>query len=669
MTWREQRAADPLEQRGSRPQSRWWFVAAATLVAIFGLLNTRWADQRLDASENSDVRAVLAGLSAVSVLALGLQLVIVGILRDPLDREIRRPPTMRVTAHCAIACAVATAIATFAAIQSTVPFRVEVAAAAAIAVGCIVLTVPARSVLLGTEHWRDLSAIAIFSALPRIIVTASGLTVGVLALLAAVVGGEVLAAALALVATSKTARVTRWPAGTVRHIWNGLGASAGLAVVLLLASVSLRERLGADADAFNQSASLARLPFLLVFAVAFVFFPGINRAPIGSPELRRTFHRAMVFCTATAAVSISAVVAAPTLAMRLLTSDPTQSASTVRALSIAFGLIGVASVSLMQYVAHGSRFALWAWPAAAVMLVGQVVCSSAASLSACALLASLVLLLSASLPALLRVLPVLTPPVVDRSRHRNEPLRNGATVVIPSYNPGPMVLTTIDEVTKAFRDAGLDVVVVVVSDGSTDGTAELIEQSTRSNVLHVRHHANRGKGAALRTGFQVARTPVVGFVDADGDLAPAQLVDLVRIQQETGASIVFGSKRHAESSVEISRARLAASRMYQWLIRSLFQLNIRDTQTGIKVFRQDALAGILPVLKEEGFALDLEMFVAARYIGHTDFVEVPVRLSRHGTTTMSSKSAVRMIGHTLKIFWRAKVTLEYLRATTSATVD
>jgi len=258
---------------------------------------------------------------------------------------------------------------------------------------------------------------------------------------------------------------------------------------------------------------------------------------------------------------------------------------------------------------------------------------------------------------------VLTPPVVDRATRPAAALTTGATIVIPAYNPGPTVLETIECVVAAFRAADQDVAVIVVSDGSSDGSPELIDTSLGPGISHVRHAANRGKGAALRTGFGLAATPVVGFVDADGDLPPEQLVDLVRIQQDTGASIVFGSKRHAASSVDASRVRLASSRTYQWLIRTLFQLDIRDTQTGIKVFRRELLTSILPVLKEDGFALDLEMFVAARYAGESNFVEVPVRLQRLGPSTISSRSAVRMIGHTLKIFWRAKITLEYLRAT------
>jgi glycosyltransferase involved in cell wall biosynthesis len=262
----------------------------------------------------------------------------------------------------------------------------------------------------------------------------------------------------------------------------------------------------------------------------------------------------------------------------------------------------------------------------------------------------------------LRVQPVLRPAVVYRPLSDDTISVAGTTVVVPAYNPGEAIVRTVQEILSAFDAAGHDVSVLVVSDGSTDGSDALVEAIKSPQVHHLRHDVNKGKGAALRTGFSAARTPVVGFVDADGDLSPRQLVELVRIQNETQSHIVFGSKRHDRSSIDASPLRRLSSRAYQLLVRYLFQLDIKDTQTGIKVFRRDVLDATLPVVREEGYALDLELFVAARSAGFGSFVEVPITLQRIGASTISSRSALRMIAHTLRIFWRAKVTLVYLRA-------
>ena len=140
----------------------------------------------------------------------------------------------------------------------------------------------------------------------------------------------------------------------------------------------------------------------------------------------------------------------------------------------------------------------------------------------------------------------------------------------------------------------------------------------------------------------MAATPVVCFVDADGDLPPSQLVDMARVRQEQGADIVFGSKRHDDSSVSVPAHRAVMSRVYEGLTRHMFQLDIRDTQTGIKVFSGPLLAASLPLVEETGFALDLELFVAASAAnGYGNFVEFPVTLSRQGGSTVSARSLLQ----------------------------
>jgi len=101
------------------------------------------------------------------------------------------------------------------------------------------------------------------------------------------------------------------------------------------------------------------------------------------------------------------------------------------------------------------------------------------------------------------------------------------------------------------------------------------------------------------------------------------------------------------------------------LIRVLFQLDVRDTQTGIKLIHRRVLDAVLPSLREDGFALDLEMFIAARAAGFTNYVEIPVVLQRQATSTtstISTRAVRRMFGDTLRLFWRTKITLEYVRS-------
>ena len=648
--------------RPDRAQSRAWFVVGAVVVSLVNLASSRLSSDGLDGRDAADLRSLVGALAAVSLMALGMQLVLVGILTDRESADVRRPPTNAPVILAAAVAGLAGAAAAVVLIQSSQGFEARAAVAVAAAVAALVIAVPARSVLLGDERWRDLAAITVVGGVVRLAITAAGNGSNAFgAALVGIVAGEVVTAALAVTVTRRTPRVARWPRGTARHLRIGTAASVGLMFVIVVSSLSTERFLGDASDVFNQSAAVARYVFVLLFTVAFVFFPAMARAPIGSAILQRSFHLAMIVTTTVAVVAVGVVLVAPSAVAELVNGGDDVSVTTVRVLAVAFGCYGIAVVSLMQYVAHGSRLALCTWPIGLIMVAGQLIADRPETLALFALATAVLLVLAVSMPALVRVQPVLRPDIVEHPVH-DEAVARAVTIVVPSYNAGPTVVATAHAIVDAFAGADARVHVVVVSDGSTDGSADLVDAVTDERITHVRHAANRGKGAALRTGFAQARTPVVGFVDADGDLPPVQLVEMARILQETGADIVFGSKRHAASTVSVPLIRRVYSRTFQVLIRQLFQLDIADTQTGIKVYSRDVLDAILPLLVEDGFALDLEMFVAARAAGFGHFVEVPVELRRQQGSTVSSRSAFRMLLHTLGIFWRAKVMLRYLRA-------
>ena len=523
-----------------------------------------------------------------------------------------RPPSVRSTALSAVAAAVVAGIATMVFVDSDLTFELEAGVAVGVTIGCIVGSVPGRSVLMGDERWRDYGLISIATALSRLALTAGVAGhASFLRVIAAVVLSEAVGTFLTVMATRHEPRVRAWPSGSGRRLRIGAAASAGMVLVLVLSSVSSRRRLGSDAQIYNQSASVARIVFALVFAVAFVFFPAMARLPIGSVPLRRTFHSTLLLSIAAALPVVAAVMVFPTEFAEIVTPGTTASVRAVRILTPAFACCGIAVVSFAQYIAHGSRFALSAWPAAIVMLIGLLTASSANGLAWWALITSVILLATASIPALLRVQPLLRPHTIHLADTDQTTSSEGVTIIVPSYNPGRNVGRTVCAIYDSFSSAGVDLRLVVVSDGSTDESPEIIDALDTPNLVHLRHEENRGKGAALRTGFAAAATPIVGFIDADGDLPANQLIEMVRIQQQTGADIVFGSKRHSDSTVSVSLVRRIYSRGYQFLIRHLFQLDIADTQTGIKVYSREVLQATVPVLRERGFALDLELFVAA----------------------------------------------------------
>ena len=163
---------------------------------------------------------------------------------------------------------------------------------------------------------------------------------------------------------------------------------------------------------------------------------------------------------------------------------------------------------------------------------------------------------------------------------------------------------------QVFTDAGVGFELIVVDDGSTDDSMATLDDAP-PQVKVVRLPANRGKGGALHAGFSRARGSWVGFVDSDGDIDPAHLVEYLKVGRETGADMVYANKKHRQSVSASSPFRKVVSMGFSSLVDTLFNLGVNDTQTGCKLMRREVLADVLPRLRETRFAFDLELFVAA----------------------------------------------------------
>ncbi len=228
-------------------------------------------------------------------------------------------------------------------------------------------------------------------------------------------------------------------------------------------------------------------------------------------------------------------------------------------------------------------------------------------------------------------------------------------MVVPFYNPGAALRPTIERAVTALSAAGWTFEIVAVCDGATDGSEATIEGRWPGILTTVSYRPNRGKGFAVRTGMAQARGRLVGFIDADGDIPPEVLPELVARAEETGADIVFGSKRAKGSTPHQPWVRRAASSGYRLLVRILFDLEVADTQTGVKLLNGALARALVAEMVEERFAFDLEMFVLARRLGYRQFVEVPVRLDKRYTSTVSLGEARSILVDTLKLFFRFRL--------------
>lgn len=238
------------------------------------------------------------------------------------------------------------------------------------------------------------------------------------------------------------------------------------------------------------------------------------------------------------------------------------------------------------------------------------------------------------------------------------------SVVVPVFNQAAAIVENVEVIRQRVRgDLGDDFEIVVVSDGSIDETEDQLVASAPAGAYRVFHYdRNLGKGYAVKLGALEARGEWIGFVDADLDLDPGSLGAYVRRAQTERLDFVIGSKRHPASQVVYPRSRVAASWLFQQLVRVLFRLNVSDTQVGLKVFRRDVAEQVLPLLLVKRFAFDLELLAVGRAFGFDRIAEMPVRLDYRFTGSgVRSRAVLRALVDTAAIFYRLRILRYYQR--------
>ncbi len=266
--------------------------------------------------------------------------------------------------------------------------------------------------------------------------------------------------------------------------------------------------------------------------------------------------------------------------------------------------------------------------------------------------------------SLLKAKPDPERPVWSESSRLWMPANRGIeiSVVMPAYNPGDALRPAVDRLVQVMQDDGIGYELIVVSDGSTDGSMATLE-GTPPEVRIVELPENRGKGGALHAGFSRARGAWVGFVDSDGDIDPAHLVEYLKIGRETGADMVYANKKHGGSISASSPFRKLVSFGFSTFVGTLFGLGVNDTQTGCKLMRREVMADVLPRLRETRFAFDLELFVAASSAGYTTAVAAPVELKeRMAGSTVTKSTIVRTLKDALTVLARRGSTATYATA-------
>lgn len=232
---------------------------------------------------------------------------------------------------------------------------------------------------------------------------------------------------------------------------------------------------------------------------------------------------------------------------------------------------------------------------------------------------------------------------------------SGISVLMPAFNVGEVIAEHAARVAKAMIDYP-NLEIVICDDGSTDGTGRAATDAAADLevVRVVRHERNLGKGAALRTAFNASTKPTVVFLDGDLDLPPEQLPAFLTTFADRSVDALVGEKSVAMSESSFPTVRRVLSRIYSGVVALLFRLPVRETQTGLKVFRREAIEDVLPDLTINRFTFDIELL--ARLVRRGATIEgTPVDLAPTAAATgLSIGTLFEMARDTLLTWWRLR---------------
>lgn len=243
------------------------------------------------------------------------------------------------------------------------------------------------------------------------------------------------------------------------------------------------------------------------------------------------------------------------------------------------------------------------------------------------------------------------------------------SVIVPVYKQQKTIKQDLTRILATLKQTPYKFEIIVVIDGTTLDNSYKEAKQIKDNALKVYGYpTNKGKGQAVRYGMEKAKGDILTFIDSGMDIDPKGIIMLIQHMDWYNADIVVGSKLHSASIVQnYTLQRKIMTYVYYRLVKLLFGLRIRDTQTGLKVFKRKPLEKTLPLLVVKRFAFDIEILAVANYIGYTKIYDAPVQVawkhqdvSMHRVFKLFTKGTIlNFLTDTFAVWYRMKILKYY----------
>jgi len=222
------------------------------------------------------------------------------------------------------------------------------------------------------------------------------------------------------------------------------------------------------------------------------------------------------------------------------------------------------------------------------------------------------------------------------------------SVIIPAYNEIDRISSALESLSNFFSNFAGDYEIIIVNDGSSDGTEELVNNFIKNHPIKmslISLNTNCGKGMAVKKGVENSKMDIIIFLDADLSYGPENISEALKQFEEPNMGLIIGNRNMKESKIvnPPPLLRRISGKIYSLLVQSMVLPGISDSQCGFKAFRKECAKEIFNRLTVFRFGFDVEILYIALKREYT-IKKMPV------ICTNTESSSVRLLADSLRMF-------------------